>query len=34
MMSWRSSINRKPEGLGPFADYQSANTLPALPLRL
>ena len=34
MMSWRSSITREHKGLGPFADYQSANTLPALPLRL
>ena len=34
MMSWRSSITREQKGLGPFADYQSANTLPAMPLRL
>jgi hypothetical protein len=34
MMSLRSSITCEPKGLGPFADYQSANTLPAMPLRL
>ena len=34
MMSLRSSITREPKGIGPFADCQSANTLPAMPLRL
>jgi len=34
MMSLRSSITREHKGTGPFVDYQSANTLPAMPLRL
>jgi hypothetical protein len=39
MMSLRSSITCEPKGLGPFAalsidNGQSANTLPAMPLRL
>ncbi len=40
MTSLRFSISSKPKGMGPFAAQfayergQSANTLPAMPLRL
>ena len=34
MTSLRPSTSCELKGIGRFAEYQSANTLPAMPLRL